>query len=162
MNIAPVIASFLLAAIATAFGLVLIRKGQRDREWHLVVVQRNTQTRRYAFVMIGQAIIIAAVAWLVTANTADDIKSGIGTCFTKGPAGYVLATLVLLAFASPVITLFALLSILRHPCEMAHKGPVKHSYCPTRFHREGNCRFLCITVTLNLKTGEGAQHRNWL
>lgn len=160
MNIGPVIASFLLVAIATAFGLVLIRKGQRDREWHLVVVQRNTQTRRYALVMIGQAIIIAGVAWLVTANTADDIKSGIGTCFTKGPAGYVLATLVLLAFASPLITGSALLNILRHPCEMAHKGRAKNSYCPTRFHREGNCRFLNITATLDLKTGKGTQYRN--
>ena len=163
MDFIPSAASLVLVAIAALFGLVLIRKGQRDREWHLVVERRNTQTRRYGLVMIGQAIIIAAVAWLVTVNSADDIKQAIGLWFTKGPIGYCVAILSLLAFASPVITVFAVLDILRwRPSEMAHKGPTKNLYCVTRYHRKGRCKFVNIGVKLDYETGEGVQHRTEL
>ena len=160
VNLSPSAISLALMAVAALFGLILIRKGQRDREWHLVVRRRNTQTRRYALVVIGQAIIIASVAWLVTVNSADDIQQAIGLWFTKGPIGYGVAILSLLAFASPLITVLALLDIsLRHPSEMAHGGEEKYTYCFTKKHRQGKCQLVRIEVVLDLKTGKGKQIR---
>jgi len=159
VNLSPSAISLALMAVAALFGLILIRKGQRDREWHLVVRRRNTQTRRYALVVIGQAIIIASVAWLVAVNSADDIQQAIGLWFTKGPIGYGVAILSLLAFTSPLITVLALVNILRHPSEMAHGGDEKYTYCFTKKHRQGKCQLVRIEVVLDLKTGKGKQIR---
>jgi len=152
--------SFIPVAIAAALGLVLMRRGQKTREYHLVV-QPQTQTHRYALVAIGQAVIIAGLVWLVATVSASEIQQALGFWFTKGPVGYLVAVLSLLAFASPLIAALAMLSILRHPSEMAHGGPGKHTYCFTRHHRsgKGTCKFVHIMIKLNLSTGKGEQIR---
>ena len=161
-TISTAAASLGLVALVALPALPLIYKGPRDRDWHLIVERRNTQSRRYALVMIGQAIIIPVLAWLVAENSVSEIANAISWCFTRGLAGYLVAILSLLAFASPVITAIALLIILRAPVEMAHKGPTKNSYCPTLYHRAGECKFIRIDVTIDPETGQGVQHRTEL
>ena len=158
VSIAPVAASIMLVAIAAVPALLLIRKGQRTREYH-PVSQPITQRYRYRMVLLGGAMLCASVVWLIVGNSASDITDGIGWWLTRGPLGYLVVTLALLAFAWPLVVLLAALYILRHASEMAHKGKVKHSYCQTLMHRTGDCTFIVVTVTLDLKTGKGMQHR---
>lgn len=161
VEITSTAASLGVVALFALPALPLIYKGVREREWHPVSLP-NTQRRRYAIVLCGQAMLLPVLVWFLANNSVGDIERSIEWCFTRGLVGYTVAILTMLALASPLLTATAMLIILRHPSEMAHKGPVKHSYCPTLFHRAGNCEFIHITVTLDLKTGEGVQHRTKL
>lgn len=161
MEITSTAASLGVVALAALPALPLIYKGARDREWHQVSFP-NTQRRRYAITLSGQTVLLPVLVWLVANNSVSDITSSISWCFTRGLSGYIVAILSMLVLASPLITAIAMLIILRNPCEMAHKGSVKHSYCQTLLHRTGDCEFLVIAITLDLKTGKGMQHRTKL
>lgn len=96
-----------------------------------------TQRRRYTFLALGQSILTACAAWLLSLGSISDIIAGTKEWFALGVIGWIIGSGVVLVAVSPLISALALISIYRHPAAMAYKRFRRNEYCTTQSRRAG-------------------------
>lgn len=96
-----------------------------------------TQRWRYTALGVGQVVMAAPALALLAIATPDEIKSGMQSWWSVGDViGYLCALSVVIAFTSPILTLFAAAAIYWWPAAMAMKVG-RGRYIPTLHRRAG-------------------------
>lgn len=97
----------------------------------------QTQRRRYAFMLLGQAIIAFALGQLFTLGSISEVWSAMREWFALPVIGWTVAISVVTGGLALVASLAAPLWIYRHPSQAAHKQFGRRLYVLTDDVRVG-------------------------
>lgn len=88
----------------------------------------------------------AGAVWLLSLGSISDVVAGTKEWFALGVIGWIVGSGVVLVAVSPLISVFALISIYTRPALMAYKRFGRNEYCTTRSRRAGTQELVQATT----------------